>query len=128
MPNPVAYFALLAWPLVTVFLFLRMPPGRAIVTTMVAGMLLLPASFFIDLPAMPSLNRNTTPVLSALLCCILSIGAARGSSGRGEPAASTSEPLPGWLPKSRILLLLLLNDLWPLFVALGFFWGTFWSC
>ena len=108
MQSLAAYIAVLSWPLVTVFLFLRMPPGRAIVTTVVAGMLLLPASFGIDLPLFPALSRNTAPMWSALLCCVFAIGGARQSSGRGAGAQDSSQPLPGWLPKSPILLLLLL--------------------
>jgi len=57
MPNALATLALAVWPLVTVFLFLKLPPGRAVIATLLAGYLFLPeppAGF--DLPLIPPLT------------------------------------------------------------------------
>ena len=42
MPNALATLALAVWPLVTVFLFLKLPPGRAVIATLLTGYLFLP--------------------------------------------------------------------------------------
>ena len=68
MPNALATLALAVWPLVTVFLFLKLPPGRAVIATLLAGYLFLPeppAGF--DLPLIPPLTKHTIPALSALV-------------------------------------------------------------
>ncbi|WP_439523596.1 O-antigen ligase family protein [Marivita sp.] len=68
MPNALATLALAVWPLVTVFLFLKLPPGRAVIATLLIGYLFLPeppAGF--DFPLIPPLTKHTIPALSALL-------------------------------------------------------------
>lgn len=108
-PNPLAYLVLLSWPLVTFFLFTRMPPARAVVITMIAGILLMPARLEVDLPIIPPFNRETVPYLSALLCCVLGIGGAGLRPGRrNAPQERQDAPAPGWLPESTLQRLLLL--------------------
>ncbi|WP_296939055.1 hypothetical protein [uncultured Marivita sp.] len=68
MPNPLALLALAIWPLVTVVLFQKLPPGRAVLTTLIAGYLFLPeppAGF--DFPLLPPLTKHTIPALSAFV-------------------------------------------------------------
>lgn len=68
MPNGLATLALAVWPLVTVFLFLRLPPGRAVIATLLVGYLFLPeppAGF--DFPLIPPLTKHTIPALSAMV-------------------------------------------------------------
>ncbi|WP_341211794.1 hypothetical protein [uncultured Limimaricola sp.] len=72
MPNAVASIALLVWPLVTLLLFKRLSPGRALLASMMAGYLLLPpmpAEF--DPPLLPSLNKDTIPSLSVLVVALM---------------------------------------------------------
>ncbi len=72
MPNAFAYFMLAVWPLVTLALFLRLPPGRAFVIAMVAGYLLLPpAPANFDFPLLPPLGKSNIPTLSALAAWLL---------------------------------------------------------
>ena len=66
MPNALATLALAAWPLVTVVLFQKLAPGRAVIATLLIGYLFLPeppAGF--DFPLLPPLTKHTIPALSA---------------------------------------------------------------
>lgn len=68
MPNALATLALAVWPLVTVVLFKKLPPGRAVIATLLVGYLFLPeppAGF--DFPLLPPLTKHTIPALSALV-------------------------------------------------------------
>ncbi|MGJ8603015.1 MAG: O-antigen ligase family protein [Marivita sp.] len=68
MPNALATLTLAVWPLVTVFLFLKLPPGRAVIATLLVGYLFLPeppAGF--DFPLIPPLTKHTIPALSAMM-------------------------------------------------------------
>lgn len=68
MPNALATLALAGWPLVTAFFFLKLPPGRAVIATLLIGYLFLPeppAGF--DFPLIPPLEKHTIPALSALV-------------------------------------------------------------
>lgn len=72
MPNIVATAALVLWPLITVALFLRLPPGRAVVATILAGYLLLPPGpAALDLPLMPDLGKEELPALVAFLLVLI---------------------------------------------------------
>ncbi|MFP7672284.1 O-antigen ligase family protein [Marivita sp. S0852] len=68
MPNALATLTLALWPVVTVVLFLKLPPGRAVIATLLIGYLFLPeppAGF--DFPLVPPLTKHTIPALSALV-------------------------------------------------------------
>lgn len=68
MPNALATLALAVWPLATAFFFLKLPPGRAVIATLLIGYLFLPeppAGF--DFPLIPPLTKHTIPALSALV-------------------------------------------------------------
>lgn len=113
MPNTFAYLMLLAWPVVGLALFLRLPRPTAVILTFVGGLLLLPASTtLIDLPLLPPLNKETIPTLAVLALWALGVGAPRrGPRGRSQaaPPEKGDEPrLKGWVPNSilgRIFLL-----------------------
>ena len=65
----------MAWPIVTLALFRKLPPGRAFLATMVAGYLILPeppASF--DFPLAPPLTKHNIPAFSAFLCMMFMYG------------------------------------------------------
>ena len=68
MPNALAQLALLGWPLFGALLFATLRPSRAVLVCMIGGYLVLPpmpAQF--DLPLIPSLDKNSLPVLTAFL-------------------------------------------------------------
>src|SRR6056297_2639840 len=70
MPNMIAYFALLVWPVVAVLLFRRLPLRRAIIWTVLGGYLLLPTRTGVDLPLLPAFDKIFIPAASALLLCL----------------------------------------------------------
>ncbi|HRM73871.1 MAG TPA: hypothetical protein PLI13_04070, partial [Paracoccus sp. (in: a-proteobacteria)] len=57
--------ALLVWPLVVALLFARRDPQRALIWSILAGYLLLPPVFAIDLPVFPALDKMMIPALAA---------------------------------------------------------------
>lgn len=71
MPNPVAYAALVFWPLVTLALFRFLPPGRALIAAILAGYLLLPPQpAVLDLPLVPDLGKEEMAALSAAFVAV----------------------------------------------------------
>ncbi len=68
MPNIIASFALLVWPIVIYLFFRYLPPSKALICTILGAYLLLPplpAGF--DFPLLPPLNKETLPNLIAFL-------------------------------------------------------------
>jgi len=68
MPNALATLVLAIWPIVTAVFFLKLPPGRAVIATLLIGYLFLPeppAGF--DFPLIPPLEKHTIPALSAVV-------------------------------------------------------------
>jgi hypothetical protein len=104
MPNIFAYAVLLVWPLVGIWLFRTRSRSSAIAWTLLAGFMLLPVRTSFDLPVLPALDKSTMPVLSAFVLALLGVGMhmSRGKAGSPEPS------LPGILPQSRLILVLLL--------------------
>ena len=75
MPNALATLTLAIWPLVTLFLFSKLPTGRALIASLLVAYLFLPeppAGF--DFPLIPPLTKHTIPALSALLVCLWMFG------------------------------------------------------
>lgn len=78
-PNPIAFLALLIWPILTIVLFKKLPPGRALMGTIIAGYLFLPeppAAF--DFPLLPPFTKHNLPAFTAVLCLFFMYG-LRGS-------------------------------------------------
>lgn len=69
MPNAVAYMMLLAWPLVSLVLFRRLPLERAILWCIIAGYLLLPPVAEFDLPLVPDMDKFAIPSIMAFGLC-----------------------------------------------------------
>ena len=64
--NIIAYFALIAFPFLALYLFSRKPVAEAIVWSIVLGYLILPVRTFIDPPLFPSIDKSFLPALTAL--------------------------------------------------------------
>lgn len=67
--NLFAYAALLLWPLVALYLYSRLPIGRATLWTILGGFLLLPAQITIKFQMIPPFDKTSIPNLVALLGC-----------------------------------------------------------
>jgi hypothetical protein len=71
VPNAVALLALLSWPLVTLVLWQRLDPARALIWTILGAYLILPPSqAVIALPGLPDLDKNSISNLTALACAV----------------------------------------------------------
>ncbi|MHB8885740.1 MAG: hypothetical protein ACYC5H_11820 [Methylovirgula sp.] len=69
-PNWFATFALLAWPVFALWLFRTRPIAKAILWTVLGGLLLLPVGMGIKIaPGIPQLDKDTIPSLAAFACC-----------------------------------------------------------
>ncbi|MBZ0129769.1 MAG: hypothetical protein K8F59_11705 [Rhodobacteraceae bacterium] len=70
MPNAFALFMLAIWPLVSLALFRRYTPAKALIwSIMVAYLVLPPLPAAFDLPLLPPLEKSSIPQLTALLIC-----------------------------------------------------------
>ncbi|MBO9478692.1 hypothetical protein J7382_14175 [Shimia sp. R11_0] len=68
MPNALATLMLLLWPVVIWRLFISLPPGRALIWSLLGAYLLLPpppAEF--DFPLMPALDKTSLPNVAILI-------------------------------------------------------------
>lgn len=67
MPNALATLMLVIWPIVTLVLFMKLPPGRALIVSILSAYLFLPPNpAAMDFPLLPPLNKETLPLLSVL--------------------------------------------------------------
>ncbi|MBE1282082.1 MAG: hypothetical protein GJ676_02105 [Rhodobacteraceae bacterium] len=70
MPNSLAYLMLLIWPLVSIYLFRRMPLERAIIWCILGGYLILPPVAEFDLPLIPDMDKHSIPAVTAFVLCV----------------------------------------------------------
>jgi hypothetical protein len=70
-PNWFSTIALLAWPVVALWLFRTLPIGRATIWTILGGYLLLPVGVGFKFEMIPPFDKNTIPALVALAGYIL---------------------------------------------------------
>lgn len=100
MPNLFAYTMLFAWPVLILMTCRNRPLRPAILIALLGGFLLLPEKTEIDLPILPSYDKYLASIVAALLL----VAAAR--SNRRIEIGPVS---PGWLPSSKLFLLLTLG-------------------
>ena len=75
MPNGFAFLMLALWPLASLALFRTLPPGRAIIASILISYLMLPPlPTAFDFPLIPPLTKETIPALSAFLFCMMFYG------------------------------------------------------
>lgn len=126
MPNSFAYFVLFMWPIVVVVLFQKQKLPAALAWSIVAGYLLLPTKTEIDFPILPAFNKTFIPNFVAVVMCLITvsqIGIGQSISLSGLRQAQRLNHgvtiLKGWLPRSKIGLVLVLMMLFsPIVTAL----------
>lgn len=74
MPNPIAYLALILWPVVAVILYRRLPLERAVIWSVLGAYLILPPAVAIDFPLIPQLDKVSIPSTVAFLIPALMLG------------------------------------------------------
>ncbi|WP_370232511.1 hypothetical protein [Cognatishimia sp.] len=71
MPNSLAFLVLALWPLAMLGIFRALPPGRALIWSVLASYLLLPPyPTEFDFPLMPSLDKTTIPNIMAIVLTV----------------------------------------------------------
>ena len=73
-PNWFASFALIAWPLVSTYLYMSRPVVTATLWTILGAQLLLPVGTFFKFEMVPQFDKNSIPSLCALIGCMLATG------------------------------------------------------
>src|SRR5882672_11047067 len=69
--NWFANFAIFAWPLVAICLYLLLPFSEATLYNILGALLLLPSSVSIKLEMIPAFDKSSIPNLCALIGCVL---------------------------------------------------------
>lgn len=69
--NLFAYFVLLTWPLVALYLYSRLPLAQATLWTILGGYLLLPTGLEIKFKMIPMIDKVSIPNLTALIGCAI---------------------------------------------------------
>ena len=72
MPNLFAYFAICVWPLVIIFLIRRHGYGIGSLLSYLLGYMFLPASFSINLPGVPGLDKFTITSITIIIYSLVS--------------------------------------------------------
>ena len=96
----VAYIALFGWPIVSLLFFKRFSVPVAVMATLIFGFLLLPTQVGVNLPVLPTLQKNTIPALSALFFALVVFAAPKGSLAQAKDrisAAAQNKFLPSSL-------------------------------
>jgi hypothetical protein len=79
--------ALFVWPLVSILFFRKLSLPLAILVTLLGGFLLLPEDTELNLPGIPSLDKNTVPALAALVLVLI-------FRDRGDPVEGPKQLIP----------------------------------
>jgi hypothetical protein len=69
--NWFAYAALLSWPLIAVVMYKTQPVPKATIFTILGALLLLPSEASLKLEMIPAFDKNSIPILCALIGCVL---------------------------------------------------------
>lgn len=93
----ISMIAVLSWPVVVFWLFASRPPATAVTAAILGAYLLLPRNFSIELPAVPSLNKDSIPALAAVLA------AATMARPMPHKPLAPDMVLPGLWPRSRVV-------------------------
>ncbi len=82
MPNAFAFIVVFSWPLAVYLLFRYMPRVEALAWSILAGYLLLPTRAGVDLPLMPTVDKDVIPALTAALLLAFGMGSAKAGDLR----------------------------------------------
>lgn len=96
----ISVLVVLASPFVVFWLFANRSPAAAVTTSILGAYLLLPRNYSIELPAVPSLNKDSIPALAATLAAAMLI------QGPRLHALVPGMVLPGLWPRSRVIRIL----------------------
>lgn len=86
--------AYIAWPIITAIFVMCLSFPKAILISLIGGFLLLPVAEGINLPVLPSFNKDTIPALSLLVLAVLFYRQPM------RPGVEVTLDRPGWIPRS----------------------------
>ena len=117
-----AYLMLFGWSVVPAIVQgITRNPAKMVVITVIGGYLILPHRTVVNLPVLPQIDKVLVPSLAALIVGALAVGGARAMQAHMRPGipapAPTPEVLPGWVPKSPYVKLLLAILIGGVFVS-----------
>lgn len=96
----ISMVVVLSWPLVVFWLFANRSPASAVVASILGAYLLLPRNYAIDLPAVPTFNKDSIPALAAVLAAAVMI------KGPRLQTLAPAMVLPGLWPRGRMVRIL----------------------
>lgn len=96
----ISMLVVLSWPAVVFWFFANRSPAMAVTAAILGGYLLLPRNYSIELPAVPSLNKDSIPALAAALAAAMLV------KGQRLQALVPAAVLPGLWPRSRMVRIL----------------------
>lgn len=96
----ISMLAVLSSPFLVFWLFSKWTPAVAVTAAILGGYLLLPGNYSIELPAFPSLGKNSIPALAAVLAALMIW------KGPRLQALGPDMVLPGLWPRSRAVRIL----------------------
>lgn len=99
----IAYVAMLIWPGVIFWLFSKRAPASAVAISIIGGYLLLPRNVAINLPGVPTLDKDS---IAGLVTALAAAAMVKGPVLRGLAPGMV---LPGMIPRNRAVQLLLLG-------------------
>ena len=108
MPNAFAFIVVLSWPLAVYLLFRFLPRVEALVWSILAGYLLLPTRAGIDLPLMPTIDKDSIPALAAAGLLAFGMGAAKAGERHNATVRAHGGAGDGWRLGPFLPLVLLL--------------------
>ncbi|SEW44400.1 hypothetical protein SAMN04488515_3189 [Cognatiyoonia koreensis] len=90
----IGWIALSVWPVIGIILFNKLKLPAAICSTIFGGFLLLPERIGLDLPVLPTLDKHSIPVVTALIMTSIVLLRPR----------QWTHTNPGWVPRSIVVL------------------------
>ena len=95
------YIVVFGWPVAAAMFFSRYHRAFAISLTLVGGYLLLPVLPRVDLPLLPTLDKDSIPAFAAVVLALAGVGTALKNRSGGKSRARL-------IPREKFLLLLLI--------------------
>lgn len=100
-------YAIYAFPLFALILFQALRPREALIWTILTGYLLLPSQTALNLPGLPPISKDTLPPLVAFVLLLVFTRPRPGAGAMAGARAEAVKSLPGWLPRSKVITVLL---------------------
>lgn len=91
MPNAFAFIVVFSWPLAVFVLFRFLPRVEALIWSIIGGYLLLPTRAGVDLPLVPTLDKDVIPALAAAVMLAIGVGATAASRADSDNLSRASD-------------------------------------